>query len=275
MSERTCKLIKVKRLSGRSPEGAHTKYSSQTKQKTAILRLLVLGLPMRMKSGWPSRAQYGPSWRHLGSNLAPISANWAPSYMFWGRLKSAKMGSKRFFITRSSPKALQTLIFHVASDILKTFSLPLASAKKYHNKQSWRMKKSLDRRVQEKNLHSSIQASFSSFNSVCYKNAFYTRRSKQSFPSFSYVCYDTFIFTCARRPKYCLSSFSPACYKRCTRRSKHSFHLPILCLLCTRRPRRFFHPSILFVRIYLGTLFYTRRSKNFFHHSDLFVMISV
>ena len=59
-------------------------------------------------------AVFGPSWRHLGSNLAPTLANLAPFWASRGRPKSAKTAISRFFVPRWPPRAprpLRTSIF--------------------------------------------------------------------------------------------------------------------------------------------------------------------
>ena len=59
---------------------------------------------LQVASGRPSRAQLGPSWRHLGSNLGPSCVIWPRSWTIRGYPKSAKAASKRIFMPRSLPR---------------------------------------------------------------------------------------------------------------------------------------------------------------------------
>ena len=59
-------------------------------------------------------AFFGPSWRHLGSNLAPTWAILVPFWASRGRPKSDKTAISRFLVPRWPPRAprpLQTPIF--------------------------------------------------------------------------------------------------------------------------------------------------------------------
>ena len=58
-------------------------------------------------------AFFGPSWHHLGSNLAPTWAILVPFWASRGRPKSAKTAISRFWVPRSprAPRPLQTSIF--------------------------------------------------------------------------------------------------------------------------------------------------------------------
>ena len=56
-------------------------------------------------------AVFGPSWRHLGSNLAPTLANLAPFWASRGRPKSTKIGQDRYlsiFRPKLAPRSSQT-----------------------------------------------------------------------------------------------------------------------------------------------------------------------